>query len=216
MFPTTGSTITAAIWSPRVGEERPQGALVVEAQGERRLRGPLGDTSGVGGAEGREAAARLHQQVIGVPVVAALELHQQIAAREAARRADRAHRRLGAARHAAQHLDRGVQLLDALGEADLELGRRAVRQASRRCVLHRADDVGVGVAQDHRPPRADVVEVCGAVGAEQARPLGSLDEDRVTADRAEGPHRTVHAAGDALQRTFEQRAARGVGHGQAF
>jgi hypothetical protein len=41
------------------------------------------------------------------------------------------------------------------------------------------------VAEDHRPPRADVVDVALALGIEQVRPFGAGDEARRAADGAE-------------------------------
>ena len=64
-------------------------------------------------------------------VVAAFELHDLAAARVAAREPQRRHRRLGARGHEAHHLHRRQQAAERLGHLDLELGRRAERQAVR-------------------------------------------------------------------------------------
>ena len=61
-----------------------------------------------------------------------------------------------------------------------------------------AEHRGMGVAEDHRAPGADVVDVAVAVEVEEIRPLGPVDEDRLAADAAEGPGRAVHAAGHEL------------------
>src|SRR5262249_39777460 len=58
------------------------------------------------------------------------------------------------------------------------------------------DDARVGVAEDQRAPRADVVEVGVAVEVHQVRPLPAGDEDRLAADGAEGAGRAVHPARD--------------------
>ena len=54
----------------------------------------------------------------------------------------------------------------------------------------------MGVAQDHRPPGADVVDVAAAVDVDDARALGARDEERRSAHRLEGAHRRVDAAGN--------------------
>ena len=79
---------------------------------ERGLRRRGRDAGRVGDAEGERAGARLDEEEVGVAVVAALELHDRVAAREAARGAERRHAGLGAARDGAHHLDRRVELDD--------------------------------------------------------------------------------------------------------
>src|SRR5690606_33341988 len=51
------------------------------------------------------------------------------------------------------------------------------------------------VADDHRPPRANVVDVAVAVGIEQVWAVRTLHEERLAADRLERAHRRIHAAG---------------------
>ena len=60
----------------------------------------------------------------------------------------------------------------------------------------RRADAGMGVPQDHRPPRADVIDVLVAVDVVQVGPLGPGHERRLAADRPERPRRAVHSAGD--------------------
>ena len=59
----------------------------------------------------------------------------------------------------------------------------------------RGEDVGVGVAEDERAPRADVVDVAVAVHVDELGAQSALDEDRVAPDGAHRPHRRVDAAG---------------------
>ena len=85
---------------PRSGSSSSSGSTrvqAVKASGTPAEDGP---------AEGGEAGAGGHQQVIRVAVVAAGELHDQVAAGEGARHADGAHDRLGARGNEA-HLLRG-------------------------------------------------------------------------------------------------------------
>ena len=88
MLPTTGSTITAAIWSPcarnacsTASTELNGRAMVVSAK-------RFGHALRVGDPERRHAGAGLHQQRIHVAVIAAFELDGEVAAGEAARHAD--------------------------------------------------------------------------------------------------------------------------------
>ena len=66
----------------------------------------------------------------------------------------------------------------------------------------------MAVAEDHRPPGADVVDVALAVGVAEVRALGARDEARRAADGAEGAHRRVDAAGDDALGALEQRSLR--------
>jgi hypothetical protein len=54
------------------------------------------------------------------------------------------------------------------------------------------------MAQDHRAPRADVVEIFVAINVVEIGSFGASDEDRLTADRSEGTGRAVHPAGNEL------------------
>src|SRR6185312_557128 len=78
---------------------------------------------------------------------------------------------------------------------------------------HRADDVGVGVAEDGGAPGADVIDVGAAILPVDARALGAGDEDGLAADGAEGADGAVDAAGDDGAGTLEEGSGRGVAHG---
>src|SRR5204862_342169 len=94
----------------------------------------------------------------------------------------------------AQLLHAGHELEDLFGQLDLALGGRAEREAVERGLLHRLQHGGVAVAEDHRAPGADVVDVALALGVDDGRALGAGDEARRAADGAEGAHRGVDAA----------------------
>src|SRR5690606_40904046 len=64
----------------------------------------------------QQAGAGLHQQAVGVTVVAALELDDGIAPGEAAREPDGAHRGLGARADQTHHLDRRQARADGRSE----------------------------------------------------------------------------------------------------
>ena len=161
-------------------------------------------------AEGEQAAASLHQQRVGVTVIAAFELDDGVPTGDATCQAQRAHRRLGARGHQANHLDRWHQFADFLGHHDLAFGRRAEGQAVGGSLLHVGDHVRVCMADDGRAPGADVVDVALVVGIPEVRALGALDEARRAADGTEGTHRRVHATGRALLCACEQGIV--IGH----
>ena len=54
----------------------------------------------------------------------------------------------------------------------------------------------MSVPQDHRPPRADVIDVLVTVDVVEKRPFRSGHERRFAADRPERPRRAVHPAGN--------------------
>src|SRR5437763_1121628 len=71
---------------------------------------------------------------------------------------------------------------DLLGQQDLALGGRAVRGAAPGGLAYGLDDRGVRVAEDHRAPGADEVDVLVAVRVEQVGAAGGGDEPRGAAD----------------------------------
>ena len=124
------------------------------------------------------------EQRIDVAVVAAGELDDQVAAGEPAREPDGAHRRLGAAGDEPHHLDRRHRVDDHFGELAFRV--RTARRSWSRCLTAASDGFDharVAVAEDHRPPRADEVEVAVAVEVEEVRAVGAGDEQRAAADR---------------------------------
>ena len=77
-------------------------------------------------------------------VIAAVELEEHVAPGDGARDAHRAHRRLGAARDEAQHLDVRHALDDQLAELHLELGGNAEARAARASLASSASSTGGG------------------------------------------------------------------------
>ena len=127
-------------------------------------------------AEGGHARSRRHQQRVRVPVIAALELQDLAPAREAAGQAQRAHGGLGARGDEAHLLDGGQVAGDPLGHLDLGGAGRAVGRAVARGPGHRLHHRRMRVADDHRPPGGEVVDVGRAVGVPHARAVGPGDE----------------------------------------
>ena len=179
--------------------------VVVEHE---RLRGELrGDAGRRGIAERERARARLHQQEVAVAVVAALELHDERPARESPREAQGAHHGLRSRAHEAHLLDRGQAARDEFGHLELELGRRAEGKPPRGRGANVREHFRVRVAEDHRPPRPDVVDVAVAVDVDEPRALALAEEDGRSADGAKGAHRGVHPAGDDALRGLKELLA---------
>ena len=173
---------------------------VVILRHQRILRRAAGHALGVRLALGERARPRTDQHRIRVAVVAALEFDELVAPGRTARQAHRAHDRLGARVDHAHHLDVRHHFDHFLSHFDLERGRRAKGQAIYHALLHRPQDVRVAVAEHHRPPRADVVDVFRAVLIPDVAALALDHKARVAAHRAERAHGRVDAAGQHLDR----------------
>ena len=130
-------------------------------------------------------------------MVAARELEDAVAPREAAREPDRAHRGLGAGGDEAHHLDRRHRVDDLLRELHLGFGRGAEGRPARGGVLDRSERLGVGVPEDERPPAHDPVDVALPLDVLDLGAAAAAHEDRlVEADRAHRADRRVDAARD--------------------
>ena len=135
-----------------LGEAGLQGGDVVVGQDDRLGGHRRGYAGAARQAAGGQARAGRREQAVTVPVVAAGELHHQVAARGAAGQAHGRHRRLGAGGHEA-HLLRGRHsAADLLGQERLCGGGGAEGQAAGGGRLDRGDDLRVGVAQECRAP----------------------------------------------------------------
>jgi hypothetical protein len=65
-------------------------------------------------------------------------------------------------------------------------------------LAHRVQHVRVAVAEDHRAPGADVVDIALVVFVGDVGAFGVLEEQRRAANALERAHRRVHAAGDVF------------------
>ncbi len=138
------------------------------------------------GTEATMSAIRLARGFTGRDVIVKFAgcYHGHVATGEAAGQPDRRHRRLGARRHEPDPLD-GRAGDDLLGELDLGLGRSTVRRAAGDRRVDGGQHLGVGVTEQHRPPRADQVDVLVAVDVGQPGARGRADEPGRAADRVE-------------------------------
>ena len=143
-------------------------------------------------------AAGGHQQAVDVAVIVAGKFDDHVPAGESAGQADGAHRGFGAGADQPHFFDRRHRLDDQFGQFAFGLGRRAEARSPGRGRLHRLDHLRMGMAQDHRPPGADVVDVAIAIDVEQIGPFAAGEEDRLAADSAKRPGRAIDAAGYQL------------------
>ena len=178
---------------------------VVVRRDHRVGDGALGDARAPGQSECRDAAARRDEQGVDMTVVAPGELDDLRPARGATRQPHGGHGRFGARRDEAHLLDRRHARADRLGQLDLAGGRHAVRRPVGGGALDGFDHLRMRMPEDRRPPRLHVVDVPSPVGIDEVRALTAGDEERLSADGAEGAHRGAHAAGDARQRPVEER-----------
>ena len=183
---------------------------VVERQDERLFGKGSGHARGRGLAKRDEARARADEQVVGVAVVAARKLDDQVAPLGAARETNRAHRCFGARRHKTHHIEAWVHRRDAFGEQHLRFARRAKGRALGGGASDRLDDGGVRVAKDQRTPRLHKVEPFVAVDVEGAAAECAFEHGGRTADGGEGAHRRRHAGGNHAAGAFENFMGAGL------
>ena len=176
-----------------LGEDGRHGVAVVVGQHQREGGRRLGHARRPGHGERRQPGAGRGQQRVDVAVVAAGELHDDVATGGAAREPDRRHGGLGPGGDEPDPLDRRARH-DLLAQGQLGLGRGAVRRAAGDRGLHGRLDLGVGVAEDHRPPGADQVDVAAAVDVGEVGPGRPVGEAGGAADGPERAHGRVDPA----------------------
>src|SRR4051812_30101401 len=112
-----------------------------------------------------------------MPVVAPLELDDLLAPGKAARHANRRHRRLGAARDQAHHLETGEQAHQQLGHLHLEPRRRAEAGGAVGLAMYRLHYTLVPMPENERTPRPDVIDIVVAIGIDQMRTTRLIEEE---------------------------------------
>ena len=170
------------------GETLCQRGHVVIGQHEG-VAGEIGGyAGGTGVAEGEQAAAGFDQQAVGMAVVAAFKFHDFVAAGIAARQADGRHGGFGTRADQTHALDAGHQFGDFFRYYSFCGSRRAERQTAQGRFAYRFHHFRVGVADNRRPPSADVVDIAHIVFIPHISPFGFFDKTRDAADAAEGAH----------------------------
>src|SRR3977135_4454137 len=158
-----------------------------------------GTAGAVRPAVSERSASGLDEQRIDVPVIAALELDDFVAAGESARESQAGHRRFGPAVDHSHFLDRRNPAANQLGHLDFQRVGNAEADPARGRGADGVDHDRRGVAENGRAPGADVVEVLFAVDVPDSRTLSALDEEWVAAQAAKSADGRIDAAGDALQ-----------------
>ena len=171
---------------------------VIERQRHRQLRNLLRHPRRARNAKRRNARAGFDQQAVGVAVIAAFKLDDALAASRGARHTDRRHGSFRAGTDEAQPFDSRITSHHQFRQVSLSLGRGSKAGRVARRALNRLDRRRKGVAENHRPPRAEVVDVAVSVRILQPGALGARDKRRFAAHRAKPSHRRVHAAGKKL------------------
>ena len=194
MLPTTGSTITAAICAPCSLKGSFERLRIVVGQHERVLGRAGGDARRIGHAQRGGRTAGGHQQAVDVAVIVAGEL--EITSRPVKPRARRMALIVASVPELTSRtfsIEGTASMINSASSLSASVG--APKLVPRTAAsLHRRDHLRMGMPQNHRPPGADVVDVAIAIEIVEIGPCGALEEDRLAADAAKRPGRTVHAA----------------------
>ena len=167
---------------------------IIEGQRQRELCELLGNTGRSGNSKRGDARARLYQQSIGMPVIAAFKLHDVFAFCVSPGQPNRRHGRFRARADEADFLHVRKRAQHQFGQIRFRRGgsSKASTIAGRR--HNRIQDIGLGVPQNQRSPRSDVVDQFVVVGVPDVRPLAAHDESGISSHRAKRPHRRIHTA----------------------
>mmetsp|Transcript_11265 Transcript_11265/g.28891 ORF Transcript_11265/g.28891 Transcript_11265/m.28891 type:complete len:438 (+) Transcript_11265:144-1457(+) len=165
-----------------VGLKQRLHALKVVVGGAQGAGGrALGDAGAVGQAEGGHAGASLHQEGVGMAVVAADELDDLLALGVGAHETQHRQAGLRARVHKAHHLHRRHTVDNHLAQDVLQLAGSTEAGALRDLGNQGLVDLVAGVAADSRAPGADVVDVLVAVHVKGIRSLDLVKHDGVAA-----------------------------------
>ena len=140
-------------------------------------------------------------------MITAFELDGDVASGEAAGHAQGAHGGFRPGVYQTYELHGGHQFPYRLSQFDLQFRRSPEAGAAGQGFVDRREDFRVAVAQQQRPPRADVVDVFVIVFVEKTGALPPLDEARPTADATPRPDRGVDSPGDGKFGSLKQLSA---------
>src|SRR6202041_2046866 len=127
----------------------------------------------------------------------------EIALRDSAGQAHRAHRGFRSAGNKSNLLDRRNRLCDQRGELNLKLRRRPITRAALRLFRDRLRYRGMRVPQQHRSPRTNIIEQLISVGIVEILPSAPLNDERLAPDGTKRPHRAIHASDEYFFRSLE-------------
>ena len=191
-----------------------QSRFIVERQHAGQFGEGFRHASAVGIAMRERSAAGGDEKAVGMAVVAAVEFHEAVTTGEATREADGGHRGLGATADHAHLLNARHPLANRAGHFDLIQIRDAEADTVFGSVVDGFDHLNRRMAENGRPPGADVVDHATVIDIVDAAAFGALHKEGIATDVAEGAHGRVHAAGDVLLGEIEELGGKGsVGHG---
>ncbi len=196
-----------------LGQQALDGLGVVVGQGQRLPGQACGHTGRVGDPEGGGARAGLDQQAVAMPVVAAIELDDPVAAGAASGQAQGAHGGLSPRGDQAHPLHGGDVSTDQPDQFDLRFAGGPEGQAPARRLAHGLDHLRVGVTQDQGAPGTDQVQVGVAVDVGDAGTLGAGEDQGLAPHGAEGAHGAGDASGHEVAGLGEEGCGTSVGGG---
>ena len=138
-------------------------------------------------------------------VVAALKLDDAVAAGVTAGKTNRRHAGFRAGGDETNFLHCRKNVRDHFGDFNLSTRGSAERKAAIHCCMNRLNDFRIIVAENHRPPGADIVREALVRHIPHIRALGALDKARSAADRAESSYGGVDAARNDVLGAFDER-----------
>ncbi len=139
-------------------------------------------------------------------VIAAFELHNELALGESAGEPDSRHRRFGSGADEADLLDCWKGLNHQSGEICFCRSGGPKAGAVARSLDDGLQDLGLGVAEDQRSPRANVVDVLVAISIPHVRAHPAHQKRRGAANGPESADRGIDSAGNELLGSFLQSA----------
>ncbi len=169
---------------------------IVKRQRERELNEFFRNAGGSRNAERRNARSGLHQQCVGMTVIAAFELDDVFAFCISARQADCGHGRFRARADEANflHVREGGQ--HQFCKISFRRSRCSEAGSVARCADDGVEDIRLGMAENKRSPGSDVVDVFVFVRVPDVRTFAAHDEWRVATHGSKRAHRRIHAARD--------------------
>ena len=161
------------------------------------LREVLRYAWGVRETKGQDPTAGFDQKRVRVAVIATGEFHDHIPPCKTSGQSNGRHGGLCAGVDHTHPFHAGDSADDAFSELNFYLSWCAEAQCLLRLFGNGFDGGPEVMAQNHRAPRADVVNVAVAVDIAEISTLGAGKEDRITADAFKGSHRRIDATWDA-------------------
>ena len=180
----------------RIGEGLFQHLDVVIGDGKGIFDYIFGHTRTAGNPQGDDPGTGLDQEGIGMPMVTAVKLDNQVAAGIAPGQPDGAHGSLGARVDKTALFHRGHALADQSGHLHLQGSGGTETGAGRGRLDYGLDHGRMCMSQNHGTPGTDKIDKGIAIHIGEGTAAGPGDKQGVAPDGAAGPNRRVDAAGD--------------------